>query len=177
MNLPMQLKSSIRELRLADAPAMAADFAAQGWHKPAAQFEAYFQESVEHKRAVLVAEADNEFAGYVTIVWESDYPPFRAAGIPEIVDLNVLKRFQRRGIGTALIRAAEERIAIRSPTAGIGVGLMHDYGQAQRLYVKLGYMPDGRGIFARGRWLEEGDALTLAHDVALYLTRNIKPGS
>jgi hypothetical protein len=27
-------------------------------------------------------------AGYVTIVWASDYPPFLAAGIPEIVDGN-----------------------------------------------------------------------------------------
>lgn len=164
---------SIRGLKLADAPIMAAGFASQGWHKPAAQFESYFQESVEQKRAVLVAELDGDIAGYVTVVWESDYPPFWAAGIPEIVDLNVLERYQHRGIGTALIRAAEERIAIRSPTAGIGVGLMHDYGQAQRLYVKLGYVPDGRGIFARGRWLEEGDTLTLGHDVALYLTRNI----
>lgn len=29
---------------------------------------------------------------------------------------------------------------------GVSVGLYYDYGNAQLLYVKRGYIPDGRGI-------------------------------
>ena len=35
--------------------------------------------------------------------------------------------------------------AQRSDHAGIGFGLYADYGAAQRLYIKRGYIPDGRG--------------------------------
>lgn len=163
----------IRELLPTDCQPISAAFAAQGWDKPMAQYERYWQESQKGKRVVLVAFVEGVFAGYVTIVWESDYPPFREANIPEIVDFNVLLALQRQGIGTALLDSAEALISQRSNTAGIGVGLMSDYGKAQILYVKRGYIPDGRGIFAHGRWLAYGDQLQVDDDIALYLTREL----
>jgi len=81
-------------------------FAAQGWNKPVAQYQRYMRESIAGTRAVLVAERDGEFAGYVNVLWASDYAPFRAEQIPEIADFNVLERFQRQGIGSALLDAA-----------------------------------------------------------------------
>ena len=83
-------------------------------------------------------------------------------------------KFQRRGIGTALMDAAEKRIAQHADVAGIGVGLMTDYGNAQMLYVKRGYIPDGCGIFARGHWLTYGDQITIDDDVVLYLTKRLR---
>lgn len=165
------MPASIRPLLLADASAIEQAFAAQGWHKPSSQYEQYFAEQQAGIRAVLVATVEGAFAGYLTIMWESSYPPFRESNIPEIVDFNVLETFQRRGIGTLLMDAAEAKVAERSNTVGIGFGLMHDYGKAQILYAKRGYVPDGRGIFAHGRWLNDGDQITVDHDVALFLAK------
>src|SRR5690606_26397118 len=118
-----QTPLTLRLLAAADCERIAEAFARQGWNKPAAQYARYFEEQEGGQREVWVAEWAGDFAGYVTVVWESDYAPFRAAAIPEIVDLNVLKRYQQQGIGSALIQRAEKRIGKRSPLAGIGVGL------------------------------------------------------
>jgi hypothetical protein len=37
-------------------------------------------------------------------------------------------------------------VAERSDVVGLGVGLYPDYGTAQRMYVRRGYLPDGRGV-------------------------------
>lgn len=163
----------LRELVAADAPVIAAAFAAQGWEKPEAQYRRYFAEQAEGVRLVLVAEVEGAFTGYVTIVWHSHYPPFAAAGIPEIVDFNVLIPYQRRRIGTALMDEAERRIAARAPVAGIGVGMTADYGAAQVLYVKRGYLPDGRGLFQGGHHLRHGELAVVDDDLALYLTKQL----
>jgi hypothetical protein len=67
--------------------------------------------------------------------------------------------------------AAEEVIAARSPAAGIGVGLYADYGAAQRLYVKRGYIPDGRGASWRDRPVLGGETVVADDDLALYFTK------
>jgi ribosomal protein S18 acetylase RimI-like enzyme len=46
----------------------------------------------------------------------SGYLPFRDDGIPEIQDLNVLSRFRRQHIATALMSAAEPHL-IMNPEA------------------------------------------------------------
>ena len=163
----------VRMMAAADVALVAAAFAAQGWHKPQEQYRRYLEESAEGRRVVLLAERGGEFAGYVTIVWESDYPPFRDAGIPEIVDFNVLIKHQRRGVGTVLLDEAERRIAERSEVAGIGVGLTADYGAAQVLYVKRGYIPDGRGMAQAGRAIRHGEQVTVDDDLAIYFTKRL----
>jgi ribosomal protein S18 acetylase RimI-like enzyme len=163
----------VRTMRAEDAAAVAAAFAAQGWYKPVEQYTRYLAESAQGQRVVLLAEHVGEFAGYVTIVWESDYPPFRDAAIPEIVDFNVLIKYQRRGIGTALLDEAERRIAVCSPVAGIGVGLTADYGAAQVLYVKRGYIPDGRGAVQYGQAVRHGERITVDDALAIYFTKRL----
>jgi GNAT superfamily N-acetyltransferase len=84
-------------------------------------------------------------------------------GVPQLDHLEVLGPFMRRGIGTALIRAAEanarqlghERIAL-------GVGL--DNPNARRLYQQLGYADWGHGTVV-GTWVEypdDGPPVTLS---------------
>ena len=100
--------------------------------------------------------------------------PFHEAAIPEIADFNVLIACQRRGIGTALMDEAERRIATVSPIAGIGVGLTADYGAAQALYAKRGYVPDGRGLFHSGRPISRGATVTVDDDLNLFLIRRVR---
>lgn len=116
------------------------------WNKSREQYERYWREHREGRRVTLVAMSGERVVGYTNLIWQSDYLPFREAGIPEINDMNVIEAFQKQGIGTALIAEAE-RIAAAAGKAilGIGFGLTADYGAAQRLYPKLGFVPDGRG--------------------------------
>jgi ribosomal protein S18 acetylase RimI-like enzyme len=170
----MDDKIIIREMTKSDCPLIAQAFTDQGWDKPTSQYLRYFQESVENKRAVLIAETDGCFAGYVTILWISTYPPFTAAGIPEIADFNVLKKYRRMGIGTRLMDEAEKRIAAKSLLAGLGFCVERDYGPAQVLYIKRGYVPDGKGVFYHGRYPTYGEQVTIQDDLSLYLTKLVK---
>ncbi|HSK70873.1 MAG TPA: GNAT family N-acetyltransferase [Pyrinomonadaceae bacterium] len=169
----MNRKFSIRQLTENDCEVISEAFAQQNWNKPLSQYKNYLREQDAGKRQVLIAEFENEFSGYLTIVWQSHYSPFREKNIPEIVDLNVLIKFRNRGIGAALMDAAESLIAERFNIVGIGVGLTGDYGAAQRLYVKRGYIPDGRGISQNGRFLKYGDKITIDDDLNLYFTKDL----
>lgn len=165
---------SIRPLCAEDPTIIASAFTAQGWNKPVAQFERYLNESLSGKRDVLVAHVRDEFAGYVTIEWKPEYLPFRERSIPEIADLNVLMKFQKKGIGTRLMESAEDLISKRSDTAGIRVGLTSDYGAAQRLYFKRGYVPDGHGISQRGKFLVYGDTIVIDDDLTIGFTKALR---
>ncbi len=163
---------TIRLLKQTDIVPIAVAFAELGWDKPASQYEKYLSEQEAGDRVVLVAWLDGEFAGYVTIVWRSDYPAFALENIPEIMDFNVLPKFRRQGIGAKLMDEAEKRIAEVCPLAGLGVGMTADYGAAQRMYVKRGYVPDGRGLFSRGEPVRYGQTVPVDDDLVLYFTKN-----
>jgi GNAT superfamily N-acetyltransferase len=160
---------TITELREGDIVDIAKAFAVL--NKSEQQYRRYFAEQQERARLVLVARSDAAIAGYVTVVWQSDYPPFREAGIPEIQDFNVLPDFRRQRIGSQLMDKAERLIAARSRVCGIGVGLHHDYGAAQRLYALRGYVPDARGITSHGRRVNWGDEAKIDDDLVLWLTK------
>jgi hypothetical protein len=53
---------------------------------------------------------------------------------------------------------------------GLGVGLYCDYGAAQRIYVRRGYLPDGRGIMYRNQPVEPGAAIRIDDEATLMLT-------
>jgi GNAT superfamily N-acetyltransferase len=164
----------IRPLIPADLPTLAAAFAAVGWPGKQPQlFQRYIVEQHRGARVVLVAEPDGVFAGHACILWRSGYQPFRQAGIPEIADVNVLPAHRRRGVGTALMDAAETVVAQRSPIVGLGCGLYADYGPALLLYLRRGYLPDGRGIAYGGRTVVVGDSIRLDDSATLMFTKPV----
>jgi len=168
---------TIRPLENGDVAPISAAFHSLRWDKPRSQYERYLLEQQEGVRTTFVAFAGGDFAGYVTINWNPSYPPFRADGIPEIQDFNVLPRFRRRGIGTRLMDEAERKVSVRSSVVGIGVGMPPDYGAAQRLYVLRGYVPDGMGLTRDGRPVRRGDRITLDDGLVLYMTKALTGGS
>lgn len=148
-------------------------FAAVDWDKPIALFERYSQEHAAMSRHFLLAEVDGAVAGYVTLVWRSAYPPFAEEGIPEVSDLNVLPRFRRSGIAASLLDHIEKVAGQRSPVVGLGVGLYEDYGSAQRIYVRRGYLPDGRGLMYANQPVPAGETVPLDDDATLMFTKQI----
>lgn len=165
----------LRPLTAADPTRMAQAFAELGWPgKTADQYQRYLDEQDAGTRAVFVAWSNGDFAGYLTIRWISDYAPFRAAGVPEIVDLNVLPQFRRRRIASTLMDAAEGLIASKSDTAGIGVGLYADYAAAHLMYLRRGYLPDGRGVAYRGANVEPAAPVRVDDDLALMMVRRLR---
>ncbi len=123
--------------------------------------------------ATLLAQVDGEFAGFVTVRWQSNNPRFRAANIPLIHHLEVFEPFRRQGLASRLLDAAERLIATRAQQAGITVGLFDVYGPAQRLYAKRSYLPDGQGVCQGQRPLKQGEIVTVDHDLILWLTKDL----
>lgn len=165
---------TISDLVPADVDDLATAF--EDWPKKRSTFERYADESASGERDVLVARLDGELMGYVCVLWRSPYPPFAVVGIPEVQDFNVLRAFQRRGVGSALMDAAEERIARAGhAVVGIGVGLYGPrdlgYGNAQRMYVKRGYVPDGAGMVIDGVRVEPGTNVYLDDSPVLMFTK------
>ena len=169
----MNEQLTIRPLAPSDPEIIARAFTKIGWNKPCAQYEAYLEEQNRGTRAIFVAVVTDDFAGYLTILWKPQYAPFHKAAVPEIQDLNVLPSFRKRGIATALLNHAENIISYRSQIVGIGVGMYPDYGNAQRLYVKRGYIPDGRGLTHNGRILKPMEETVVDDDLVLYFTKSL----
>ena len=167
----MHQPAEVRGLVASDVEPIVSAFAALGWNKPREQYERYLREQAEGRRVVLVACRGERIYGYGTVVWESDYPPFRAEAIPEINDLNVFPEYRRQGIASLILDEAERLIGERSRIAGIGVGLYADYGAAQRIYVKRGYVPDGHGIVWRNRTVLGGEHVVADDDLVLHLRK------
>ena len=160
-----------------DLDEIAAAFHSIGWDKPRSLYENYLLQQSQGTRSVIIARENGKFCGYVTIKWLSDYSNFKQQNIPEVVDLNVLPTFRNKGIGSKLIKACETMAAERGYTnIGLGVGMTVDYGHAQRLYVQLGYIPDGCGINYKGQALHYSDLVPVDDDLVLYFTKQL-PGS
>jgi GNAT superfamily N-acetyltransferase len=93
-------------------------------------------------------------------------------GVPRLDHLEVLGPFQGRGIGTALIRAAEDTARqLGHEWIALGVGL--DNPKARRLYERLGYADWGHGTVV-GTWVEypdDGPPVTLSEVCDMLVKR------
>lgn len=173
-----QICIRIDRLKKNDIQIIVDAFQKANWPKPVLTFENYLQEQLAGARLVWVAQVNNQFAGYVTLKWQSQYEPFTNTHIPEIMDLNVLPLFRKAGVGSMLLDIAEKEAATRSDVVGIGVGLYAGveggYGAAQRLYVKRGYIPDGKGVTYHYEHTIPGNSYSLDDDLVLWFAKRIR---
>lgn len=55
----------------------------------------------------------------------------------------------------------------------IGAGLTADYGDAQNLYVKRGYRPDGLGVTSNYQPVSWGDRVIVDDDLVLWFRKEL----
>lgn len=99
--------------------------------------------------------------------------PFKDKKIPEIKDFNVIPSLRKKGIGWKLMDIVEQCARRQSDTVSLGVGLYRDYGAAQRMYVKRGYIPDGTGLWYGNQQVLPGREVFVDDDLVLYLSKNL----
>ncbi len=168
----------IRDMEPADAQAFTDGFAAQGWHPDIAVYRSRLKDQADGTCIALTAVYGGRPAGHVNVYLRAEAGPFRGKGWPIIVDFSVLEKYQRRGIGSRLMDAAERIAARYADTVCLGVGLHSGYGSAQRLYVKRGYIPDGSGVWYRGRPCAQYETdVANDDDLVLFLSKKLTGGA
>jgi GNAT superfamily N-acetyltransferase len=134
----------------------------------------------ERKLAVqLVAWVGDDAVGKAMVVFpghaEWSESAFRET-CPEIRDLAVHESWTRRGIGTALVRAAEDEVrASGFARIGLGTGLEPSYAPARAMYERLGYR-EAHGPYVSAARLvdDDGRAIPVA-GVCVYLVKTFAP--
>ncbi|MBR3109010.1 MAG: GNAT family N-acetyltransferase [Clostridia bacterium] len=165
----------IRDMLPSDGPIFTEEEIAQGWHATVEKYEMRLRDRAEGKAVPLTAEYRGCPAGYISVYPNSSWGAFGNKGLPEIVDFGVLQKYQRRGIGSKLMDAAEEIAARYADTVYLGVGLHNGYGSAQRMYVKRGYIPDGSGAWYRDKPCTPYDTIyTNDDDLVLYMSKELQ---
>jgi ribosomal protein S18 acetylase RimI-like enzyme len=109
--------------------------------------QGYFEQSFDQNITILIASKDDQDCGFCLLNWAPRYSLYKRLGLPEIQDLNVVPDARRAGIATLLVDHCENLArAAEKDSIGISVGLTSDYGPAQIMYIRKGYVPDGFGV-------------------------------
>lgn len=164
----------IRDMVRTDARIITDEEIAQGWDQTTDKYETRLRHQAEGRSISLVAEYNGAVAGYINVYPDSQSGAFAGKGYPEIVDFGVLEKYRGKGIGTRLMDIAEQIASGYSDTVYLGVGLHSGYGSAQRMYVRRGYLPDGSGVWYRGRVCPPYDSsCENDDDLVLYMCKRL----
>ena len=137
-------------------------------------FERNMQQQALGDREIFIATSNGQKVGWCILNWQPKYGYYKANDIPETQDLNVLPAFRKRGIGTAMIEHCEKLAHAKGcKEIGISVGLDAGYGPAQRLYVKLGYIPDGYGVTYDRRTVTRGEFKPVDDNLCLMMVKGL----
>lgn len=137
----------IKKASIDDLPELKRVSEASLFHREADYWERCLDAQQKGHRDVYVVFRQDECAGFVIYNREPRYKPFARFGIPEIQDLFIAPDFRGLGLAKSAIGYCEDLARAEGwSDIGIGVGLNFNYGAAQNLYVRLGYVPDGQGV-------------------------------
>lgn len=111
----------------------------------------YLKNQLENQKkqecSALLALYNGEIAGYVFLYYKCRWGGLANCSLPCVVDLIVFEKYRKNRIATALMDIAEKIAKKYSNRVYLDVCLNSEYGPAQRLYVKRGYVPDGKGAY------------------------------
>ncbi len=139
-------------------------------------FERQFEYQKKGTRQLYIVSFNGIDAGYCILNWQPKYGLFKKLGVPEIQDLNVLSAFRRQGIATAVIAHCESAARKQAHEyMGIGVSVSAAFGPAQRLYTKLGYMPDGSGVCYDRKPTLPNEMRALDDQLCLMMMKDLNP--
>lgn len=167
---------SLQILREGDIPLLVKTFNFPWTSLEATQekWKKYYAEQKANIRTVCIAKVQDEFVGYGSLLNVSEYPNFKNDGVPEIHDVWVSEAYRGNGIGKRLVQYLEKLAQQENhKQIGIGVGLYQDYGRAQKLYVHLGYVPDGLGVTYKYQPVVPGDPYPADDDLVIWLKKDL----
>lgn len=135
----------------------------------------YYTEQQTNIRTVCIAKIGDEFIGYGSLLKNTEYPEFKTLGNPEIHDVWISAEYRGNGFGKRLVQYLEA-IAVKEnhKQVGIGVGLYKDYGFAQKLYVRMGYVPDGNGVTYKYQPVTPGDSYPVDDDLIIWFKKDLQ---
>ena len=165
----------IRDMEEADAQIFNDEYTAQGWHPDINYYLMRIREAAEGKCIALTAVYQGCPVGSLYLYFDAKEGPFKGKGWPLIVDFGVLQKYQRKGVGARLMDAAERLASQHADAVCLGVGLCREYGAAQRIYAKRGYIPDGSGVWYRDQPCVQYETVcTVDDDLVLYLSKGLR---
>jgi len=142
----------------------------QKWNKHDAMFEGYLDDiyqTIDHCDVYFV-----EGQGFAILNHAPKYAPYKRLNIPEIQDVFVLPDCRGQGIATALIIHCENQVL--GDMVGISVPVSGEFGVAQRLYYKLGYIPDGNGVTYDREVVCHDSSIKVDSDLCLMMVKGLR---
>ncbi len=139
-------------------------------------------QDVEYYEHCITRQAEGDMVivlakgvGFCLLNFAPKYARFKVIGVAEIQDLNVLTEHRCKGVGMALIQFCEKYLKDKGhDEVGIGVGLDRSFGAAQRLYARLGYIPDGDGVTYDRKQVATGEFRPIDANLSLMMTKGLK---
>lgn len=130
----------IRDMEEADSQILYDEYIAQGWRKDVSQELTSLKDQAEGKCIALLAVYQGHPAGAVYVYMTVPNGPFQEDGYPSIAAFGVLKKYQKKGIGTRLLDVAEQIAGQYADKVCLSVGLRELNGGTHMVYQDRGYI-------------------------------------
>ncbi len=138
-----------------------------------ALFRRTYQEQLQHRRLMLVADCNDFPIGHVFIQLSSGAEPNMADGRRRayLYSLRVMDMFQGQGLGSRLVAEAEV-LAADAGFRWVTIAAAKDNPRARRLYERLGYRTFGED---EGKWnyLDHENRMRYVHEPCWVLEKRI----
>lgn len=137
----------------------------------------YLRNQLDNQRkkecSALLALYNGMIAGYVFLYYKCRWGGLAHCDLPCVIDLIVFEKYRKNGIATALMDTAEGIAKHHNTKVYLDVCLNAEYGPAQRLYVKRGYVPDGKGVYYEEKVCETNAVCRNDDELTLCLVKEL----
>lgn len=168
--LTLELPVALRLATYSDLPKLE-------WYGQYTHFRALFrrtyQDQLQHRRLMLVADCNNFPIGHIFIQLNNNEPRIsEGRRRAYFYSLRVMEMFQGCGVGTRLIREAEV-LAADHDFSWVTIAAAKDNLRARRLYERLGYHVFGED---EGKWnyLDHENRMRYVHEPCWVLEKRIE---